>query len=558
MTVKILSNPVVAKLYEPTAELRSLLSQLLSYQVKDLNWTGYASFYNMKTDTFPAGFVRLVKRKLELAGHKVIHQSKQPPDPAGPVVPVVDDFEENPLYDYQYQTASSLCILKRMIAQVATGGGKSRIFKIAAERLALPTLFMTTRKSLMYQMAESYEATLKKPVGILGDGVWNPNPNGVNFAIIDTLASRLESSTPASIVDKELTKHHERIEALIEKILKAKGLPTSPTVVSALPAKIQKQIKEIRDRVNAENPFDRKVISQKVSNLAKSGASRRDETLRFLEGIGFLCLEEAHEVSSNSFYNISNLCKNAHYRLALTATPFMKDDEEANMRLMAVTGPIGIRVTEHLLIQRGILAKPYFKYIKTSNAPNLRRKSSWMSAYKHGIVEHDWRNQCIVAEAQRAKRYGLSVMVLVNRSEHGRILLDMLKTAGLTAQFIYGAHEQQERKIALQHLERGHLDVLIGSTILDVGVDVPSVGLVIIASAGKAEVNLRQRIGRGLRAKKSGPNVAFILDFEDRHNVHLIKHSRERRRIVESTPGFAENIVADFDYEGCGFHVAKT
>ena len=85
------------------------------------------------------------------------------------------------------------------------------------------------------------------------------------------------------------------------------------------------------------------------------------------------------------------------------------------------------------------------------------------------------------------------------------------------------------------------------------GVDVPAVGLVVLAGGGKAEVAIRQRIGRGLRAKKNGPNVAFILDFTDEHNNHLRKHARERRRIIDDTPGFAENVVKRFDYEGLGF-----
>jgi superfamily II DNA or RNA helicase len=96
--------------------------------------------------------------------------------------------------------------------------------------------------------------------------------------------------------------------------------------------------------------------------------------------------------------------------------------------------------------------------------------------------------------------------------------------------------------------------VLIGSTILDVGVDVPAVGMVILAGGGKAEVANRQRIGRGLREKKNEmPNVAFIVDFADGFNTHLSGHYRTRRAIVESTPGFAENVVSDFDYAGLGF-----
>ena len=103
---------------------------------------------------------------------------------------------------------------------------------------------------------------------------------------------------------------------------------------------------------------------------------------------------------------------------------------------------------------------------------------------------------------------------------------------------------------ALTALGNGGLDVLIGSTILDVGVDVPSVGMIVLAGGGKAEVATRQRIGRGLREKKSGgPNVAFIVDAADDHNNHIKGHYLQRRGIVKSTPGFAENVVEDFDFK---------
>jgi superfamily II DNA or RNA helicase len=207
-----------------------------------------------------------------------------------------------------------------------------------------------------------------------------------------------------------------------------------------------------------------------------------------------------------------------------------------------------------MLIERGILAKPYFKYVKLRDKPAaLYRSTPWQRAVKVGIVENDLRNKHIVAEAIRAARYGLSVMCLVQRQDHGKVINDMLTGAGLRSAYIFGEHEQDERKAALKQLKDGQIDVLIGSTILDVGVDVPAVGMVILAGGGKAEVALRQRIGRGLREKKGGlPNVCFILDFDDPYNNHLKAHAKQRRFIVESTPGFGENIVDDFPFAKVG------
>jgi superfamily II DNA or RNA helicase len=255
-------------------------------------------------------------------------------------------------------------------------------------------------------------------------------------------------------------------------------------------------------------------------------------------------LEEAHECSSDQFWTVMAACTNAAYRLALTATPFMKDDEEANMRLHAAFGPIGIRVTEELLIERGILAKPYFKIVQLKQKPpKLFKTTSWQAAYRLGIVDNEERNNAIVTEVKEAVNNKLTAMVLVQQKAHGENILAKMTAAGIRAEFIFGEHEQQERQSALNKLKSGSIDALIGSTILDVGVDVPAVGMVVLAGGGKAEVALRQRIGRGLRAKKQGPNVCFIVDFSDHFNTYLHRHAQQRLEIIKTTPGFGENIL---------------
>ena len=70
----------------------------------------------------------------------------------------------------------------------------------------------------------------------------------------------------------------------------------------------------------------------------------------------------------------------------------------------------------------------------------------------------------------------------------------------------------------------------------------PSVGAVILAGGGKAEVEMRQRVGRGLRAKKSGKRVCFITDFIDISNKYLLSHSYERKHHRHHT-GFAEGVL---------------
>lgn len=492
--ISIAHNAVTAKLIDADRDTKLEVQSCLSYQVQGFEhisgfrggWGGRSNFLSFSEGTFPRGFIHHVHSHLTRQGYNVKIIRKPLPEPLGPVNPVVDNFPEDPRYDYQMETVDKLLRHGQIIAMCATGAGKSRISKLTTARINRPTLFLTTRGVLMYQMADSFRY-LDKNVAILGDG--NLQISKITCGMVQTIISWLKE--PDTVNTNEKTQAFQ--------------------------------------------------------------AARRKKMIEALERFEFVILEEAHEASGNSFYEIMRYCKNAHYRLALTATPFMKDSEEANMRLMASSGPVAIKVSEKLLIDRGILAKPYFKFVELKEKPEkLYRSTPWQRAYKLGITDNVYRNKLIVAEAIRAVRYGLSVMVLVQHKEHGKTLKKMFDGVGILSDYIYGEDNQASRKASLEKLKKGEISVLIGSVILDVGVNVPSVGMVILAGGGKAEVALRQRIGRGLREKKSGPNIAFVVDFADIHNDTLRLHYKQRRAIIESTEGFGENIVTDFDFAGCG------
>lgn len=486
-SLQIVANAVRARLLGASQVTRLAVNELLSYQIEEApgaqrfsagDWDGRESFYDYATNTFPAGFVHEVGRALIAQGHHVQFAIKQAPAPLGPAPGTNDPqglgFAER--YLYQIETVRRLLKHRRMVARVATGGGKSRIGVLAVDALRRPTLFLTTRGALMHQMKTTFEKAGYTP-GVMGDGVWAPR-KGVNVAMVQTIAARLGESD-----------------------------------------------------------------------------ARREKTLALLSYFEFIIGEEAHEAGGTSYYEILQACRNAHYRLALTATPFMRPDGEANMRLQAAFGSIGIEVPEKLLIERGILATPYFRMPRAEAPALLRRHSRWPACYDLGIVENTQRNKAITLEVTQAARHGLPVMTLVQRERHGEALNEMFRQAGLRSAFIFGKHEQTVRKTALTDLASGTIQALIGSTILDVGVDVPAVGLVVIAGAGKAEVGHRQRIGRGLREKKTGANIAFIYDFMDERSKYLQEHSLTRRAIIESTPGFAENLLGES--EAFPYHLLK-
>ncbi|EPJ7084333.1 DEAD/DEAH box helicase [Klebsiella pneumoniae] len=513
MTVRIVSNAVNAMVSGADDNVKRLVQEMLSYEVEAGDWKGTSTMFNWSKNAFPAGFAKSVAANLEKAGIKCVHIRKDKVPALGKPNPAVNPFPYNPDYAYQDQAVETLVREGMMIAQIATGGGKSNVACKAAARIGRMTLFLTTRSVLMFQMADNFQKSIDyrtengepwlkgQKVGIIGSGEFQVSRH-INVATVQTLASFLEEPP--------------------------------------------------RDM-----PAEKKAYHLKRRELVK----------RFLSSVSLLILEEAHESSGSNFYDIARLCINADYRLALTATPFMKASTEANMRLMAVAGRIEIKVTEKYLIERGILAKPYFVYHKIAYTPDEARiraelaskhlnfrvgmSTPYQKAYQLGIVYNIGRNEAVVRDALMYRDHGLNCMTLVRIKRHGQILMEMMKESGLRVDFIYGESNQSTRQAKLNSLAAGKIDVLIGSTILDVGVDVPSVGAVILAGGGKAEVEMRQRVGRGLRAKKNQANVCFISDFIDISNKHLMSHSYERKHIIDTTPGFAEGVLpvgSSFDF----------
>lgn len=527
--LKLLANARIARLDGADRATKAQIAHLLSYRVegcefasafKAKTWDGRSSFFSHKDATFPAGFTHLVHNELIAKGRSVQVIRRPLPAPLGPENPTVDEFgNDDPRYDFQLKALRQVEKHGRGIIQVATGGGKSKIAKLIVARYRRVTMFLTTRGILMYQMKEGFEGAGFN-VGVVGDGTWAP-VRGVNVGMVQTLVAQLEEPD----VNAEI-RSMVKSQAEAEEKAKAKKLPAPISLTRAQLV------------VRAEEVVKRK-------NLIRRRA------IKLLELVEVVIGEEAHEAGGNSYYEILRHCKNAQIRVALTATPFMRADAEDNMRLMAAFGPILIKVSERTLIDRGILATPYFKFWESKPHDKLRKSSPWQRAYTLGYTENGYMLADIVADARRAAHYGLPVMTLVLRKDHGTALRDRMRAAGLRVEYIRGENDQAERKRALTRLGTGAIDVLIGTTILDVGVDVPAVAMVQLAGGGKAEVALRQRIGRGLRAKKKGPNVTFIVDYTVPVNAHLRDHARARRAIIEDTDGFKQNILPkgqDFDW----------
>jgi superfamily II DNA or RNA helicase len=128
-------------------------------------------------------------------------------------------------------------------------------------------------------------------------------------------------------------------------------------------------------------------------------------------------------------------------------------------------------------------------------------------------------------------------LVLCTSLDHGDTLEAIFRDAGMNTIFISGATGITDREDTFKALEKGQLDVLVSSSIMDVGVDIPGLSLIINAGAGKARSKAIQKVGRGVRNAEGKDDLVFV-DIFDYSNKTLREHSMSRLKAYEKEGGY--------------------
>lgn len=263
-----------------------------------------------------------------------------------------------------------------------------------------------------------------------------------------------------------------------------------------------------------------------------------------------LLVSNCHHSSSSTWYNTLMTLDNAFVRIGLSGTVAditkCKADKKLNaMRLNAISGAILAKVSNQQLITSQVSAKPLC-YFATIDKPKLDKVTygvssgvlgdlNYKDSYKLGIVNNNYRNWVVANICNsEVKATKAQCLVLIEFIEHGVNLLQMFEEffPELNVVFLNGALAAEDRLRGLEMLKQGIADVVIATSILDEGVDVPSINALVYARAGKSDRKLLQGIGRGLRKKADGSTVR-VYDFIDDTCKYLLIHSLERFKVLK-------------------------
>lgn len=252
---------------------------------------------------------------------------------------------------------------------------------------------------------------------------------------------------------------------------------------------------------------------------------------KYIDFFDITIIDEVHHLNNlGSQYGKTMLSNLSPRRYGLTATePTQQKEILINEGLL---GPTIAELTVQEGIKMGIIAKPIIKLIPVSYQQEIKIQcSKYTDFYRYGIVENKARNSLIVKEVKRGLKKKETVLIIIERTDHGYILQKMLKYRlnNIDIPFVHGGTDKETRLKAKEHLEERKLKVVICSKVWKEGINIPSLNCIINACGYKEEKGVIQSIGRGLRIAKNKKTV-MLIDFLDPY-PYLSCHSIARLQI---------------------------
>ncbi len=287
--------------------------------------------------------------------------------------------------------------------------------------------------------------------------------------------------------------------------------------------------------------FDRPIVAAVVDSINDGIQQQRKKVMDLVLGADFVGYDETHHLRADSWIRVAETAINTNYLLGWSGSPFHNLDVLQNSGDALIYGLMGrlifTETYEHLL-ELGFIARPV---VLMKNVPGrFSNQGGFKSAYDRYIVNNQFRNQAIVDYARFFCEWGFPVLILVQRKEHALALLKMLHD--LDPLCVFGGNKSfsvengglEESQIDYNtfrdNFSKGHYRIVIASQVMDEGMDIPNIGAVIMGGGGKSRIKISQRLGRGLRKKKKGYNLVYIVDFNDFSHVFLSSHSKKRKQ----------------------------
>lgn len=499
--LKIVINNAVTKIENAENSLISNIVTKLSFVTpncwftpayKNGHWDGYTRFFDKKSSSFPTGLLKIVLEIIE------------------------DGYEDDEYEIIDNRTGSEFLLDEQQYDSLVLNGASQKELR-------------DYQVSSIQDVSNSMLRNLKWQRGILNLAT-NAGKTTIAEAIIQLTYEKLQEKWRPD-------KKSEFVNPVFMFVTHSKEIAYQ--VKNSLEKDLGIQAGFIGDNKWKVNQVTIGIVSTLYSRMK----SEKPEFIDLKNRVVAFVADEVHHGTSTSYFDILQSFTHAHMRIGLTGT--VEKDVVKRTRLNSITGDILTKISNDYLIKNNYSAKPecYMTMIDYPNVDKIRLygrtdehgQLDYNTLYTKGIVSNMWRNYIIakISEKEVLKNNG-QVLILVDRLEHGQCIeecLDYLDSP-LRHIFLFGDLDATTRQRGLEMLVQKEVDVLIATTILDEGVDVPNVNALIYARGGKSIRKLLQGVGRGLRKKSDGSNLR-IYDFIDDTAYNLVSQSQQRLETLQ-------------------------
>ena len=245
-----------------------------------------------------------------------------------------------------------------------------------------------------------------------------------------------------------------------------------------------------------------------------------------LDNADFIVFDEVHEFSKGKLATkVVKSFPKASYRFGMSAT--MPKERMAKLNLVSYLGRVISEVDVESLVKDGFLTPPVVTFIDVDEyTDHSLLNSTYVDIYDSHIINNVSRNEKIkeVCETISSGR----VLILVKNLKHLKILQNLIP-GSVTLE---GKDDVITRRDTIQEFKTDKRAILIGTKIMQTGIDIPEITHLINARGLKSEIATIQALGRALRIHESKTEVS-IYDFADQV-PYLKEHASARRRAYKS------------------------
>lgn len=292
---------------------------------------------------------------------------------------------------------------------------------------------------------------------------------------------------------------------------------------------------------------DKPVHIQSTDSILIAG---KDRIIRCLERLDkwladedvYLVIDEAHHAVAKSYKRIISYVEQKAKSvklLGLTATPFRTSEEENGALKQIFTDDIVYKTDLRTLIDKKILATPYFDECET-NIPfseelglraiqRIEHQDILPEEIACKIAGNKDRNHLIVKQYfENREKYGQTIVFALDKTHAialNKLFNEKGKKYGIKSEYIISSVRDmitgitisdKENEEKIERYRRGEIQVLINVNILTEGTDLPQTHTVFLTRPTVSTVLMTQMVGRALRGENAGgTKEAYIVSFVD-------------------------------------------